>query len=69
MQPGEKVEVEASNAHDWVVGVFLVWDQELGGGVPDKGEVVVARANRLEEGGAGGEQGEVLDVRIVFLGP
>jgi hypothetical protein len=41
VEPREEVEVETSNAHDWVVGVALVGHEEVGGGVPDEGEVVV----------------------------
>lgn len=40
MQPGEEVEVEAGDAHDGIVGVFLVRDEEIGGTIPNEGEVV-----------------------------
>lgn len=55
VQPREKIEVEASNAHDGVVGVLLVGDEGVGNGIPDKSEVVVAGSKRSEEGRAGGE--------------
>lgn len=41
VEPREEVEVETSNAHDWVVCVALVGNEEVCGGVPDEGEVVV----------------------------
>jgi hypothetical protein len=41
VEPREEVEVEAGDAHDRVVGVALVGHEEVGGGVPDEGEVVV----------------------------
>lgn len=63
----QNVQVEASYAHDGVVCVFLVADGEVGCLVPDEGEIVVARVDRLEEGRASGEQRYVLDVRIMFL--
>lgn len=44
MQPGEEVEVEARDAHDWVVGVLLVPDGDLAGAVPCKVKVVVGGA-------------------------
>lgn len=55
MEPGEEVEVEAGDAHDGVVGVFLEGDKDLGGLVPDVSEVVVGGVYGLEEGGAGSE--------------
>ena len=67
MQPGEEVEVKASNGHDRVVGVFLVGDEEVGRGVPDEGEVVEGREDGFEVGGGCGEKRDVLDVRVVFL--
>lgn len=66
VQPGEEVEVEAGDGHDGVVGVGLVADGEVGEGVPDVGEVVVGGVEGLEEGGGGGEEGDVLDVGVVF---
>ena len=68
MEPGEEVEVEPRDGKDWVVCVLLDRHKEICGGVPDKGEVVVARMKRLKESGRGGEQRDVLDIRIVFLG-
>lgn len=41
MQPGEEVEVEAGDAHDRVVGVFLVGNENVGGGIPGEDEAVV----------------------------
>ena len=68
MDPGEKVEVESSNAHDRIVSVFLVGNEDVGCSIPDELEViVVARADGFEEGRGGGEKGNVLDVRIMFL--
>lgn len=68
MQPGEEVEVEAGDAHDGVVGVFLIGDEEVGGFVPGEDEaVVVGGDDGLEEFGRGGEQGDVLDVGVVLL--
>jgi hypothetical protein len=67
MEPRKEVKVEARNAHDRVVGVFLEGNKEIGGGVPDKSEVVVARVERLEERGACGEKRDVLNIGIVFL--
>ena len=67
VDPREEVEVEARDAHDGVVGEALVGDQGVGDLVPVEGEVVVGRAERLEEGGAGGEEGDVLDVGVVLL--
>lgn len=68
VDPGQEVEVEARDTHDGVVHVLLVRDHGVGDGVPDECEVVVARAEGLEEGGAGGEERDVLDVGVVFLG-
>jgi len=68
VQPGEEVEVEAGDAHDGVVGVVLVLHGPVGGAVPVVGEVVVAGVEGVEEGGGGGEYGDVLDVGVVFLG-
>ena len=67
VQPGEEVEVEARDSHDGVVGVFLESDGDLGGAVPDEVEVVVAGADGLEEHGGVGEEGDVLDIRVVNL--
>ena len=69
MEPGEKVKVEPGDAHDRIVGVFLIGNEDVGGGIPDELEViVVARANGFEEGWGGGEEGNVLDIRIMLLG-
>ena len=46
---GEYVEVEASDAHHRVVGVLLVLNRNVGKGVPDEGEVVICRMERLDE--------------------
>lgn len=67
VKPREEIEVEASDSHDGVVGILLVGDEEVGGGVPNKGEVVVAGVDRLEEGGGSGEEGDVLNIGVVFL--
>ena len=68
VQPGEDVEVEAGKGHDWVVGVFLVGEEEGAGGVPGEGEVVVGAVEVGEERGRDGEEGGVLDVGVVVLG-
>lgn len=68
VQPREEVEVEARHAHDGVVRVLLEGDEEVGGGVPDEGEVVVGGEDAAEKGGRGGEEGDVLDIGVVFLG-
>ena len=49
MQPGEEVEVEASDAHDRIIGVFLVGDEEIGGGIPREDEAVVIGGNNGAE--------------------
>ena len=67
VQPREEVQVEARDAHDGVVGVLLEGDEEVGDGVPGEGEVVVGGVDAAEEGGGGGEEGDVLDVGVVFL--
>ena len=68
MQPGQQVEVEAGDAHDGVVGVFLVGDEEVGGGVPGEDEaIVVGGDDGAEEFGRGGEEWDVLDVGVMFL--
>ena len=63
----ENVKVEASDTHHWIVGVFLVSDGKVCKRIPYKSEVVVCGANRLEEGRAGGEERNILDVWVVFL--
>lgn len=68
MEPGEHVEVEAGEAHDWVVGVDLIADCEVGHSVPGEGKaIVVAGLDGTEVGWSGGEEGDVLDVWVVFL--
>lgn len=66
MKPREEVKVEASDAHDGVISESLVRNKEIGGGIPDKGKVVVSRSKRLEEGGTGSKERYVLDIGIVF---
>lgn len=67
VQPREEVKIEARDAHDGVVRVCLEGDEEVGGGVPDEGEVVVRGEDAAEEGGRRGEEGDVLDIGVVFL--
>jgi hypothetical protein len=67
VQPGEEVEVEASNGHDRVIGIFLVGDEEVGRSVPDEGEVVEGGEDGFEVGGGCGKERDVLNVRVVFL--
>ena len=38
---GQYVQVESSDTHDWIVGVLLVLDGDIGECVPSEGEVVV----------------------------
>lgn len=69
MQPGEKVEVEASDTHDGVVRIALVWNHEIGYGIPDKHEVLVVRGtNGPKEGRTCREEGDILDIRVMLLG-
>lgn len=66
MQPGEEVEVEASDGHDRIVGILLVGHQRLTGLVPDEGEaVVICGGDRAGEGSAGCA-GTVLDVGVML---
>ena len=65
--PGELIEVEAGEKHYGVVGVFLDGDHECRGLVPGDSPVVVGRPEGGEEGWGCGEDGEILDVWIVFL--
>ncbi len=44
----------------------MVWDREGGEFVKEVGEVVVGGVQGAEEGRRGGEEGDVLDVRVVF---
>jgi hypothetical protein len=68
VQPREQVEVEASDAHNRIVGVPLVRHHKIGYGVPHKSEIVVIRGtDGPEEGGTCGEEGNILDIRIMFL--
>lgn len=67
MEPGEEVQVEAGDAHDGIVGEALIGDEEVGGGIPDKGEVVVGRTKGLEERGASSKKRDVLNIGVVFL--
>lgn len=67
VEPRQQVKVEASYTHDRVVSVLLVWDHKVGGGVPEKNEaVVVGGVDGLEEGRAGGENWDVLDIGVVL---
>lgn len=67
MSPREKVEVETSDAHDGIISVLLVRDDNFGSLVPHKGELVVGGTEGLEEGRAGSEERDILDVGVVFL--
>ena len=67
MKPREEVQVETSNAHNRIVSVTLVGYQKVGCSVPNEGEVIIGRKDRLEEFGGGDEQRDVLDIRVVFL--
>lgn len=68
MQPRQKIEVEASNAHDRVVRVLLIGNEGVCHGVPDKDEaIIVGGTDRPKEGRACGEEGDVLNIRIVLL--
>ena len=67
MKPRQEVEVEPSDAHDGVVGISLVRHEEVGGSVPNECEVVVAGSKGLEEARASSEEGDVLNIGIVFL--
>ena len=68
MEPRQKVEVEAGESHDGVVGVGLVGDHDVGHSVPDEGEIVVVGDDALEEIGRRGKDGHVLNVRVALLG-
>ena len=68
MQPGEKVQIEAGDAHDRIVSVLLIGYKEITGCIPDENEiVVVGTLQRLEELWASREQRSILYVRIMFL--
>lgn len=67
MNPRQEVKVETSDAHDRIINVLLVWHDDFSSLVPHKCELVIRGAKRLEEGRAGGEKRNVLDIRVVFL--
>lgn len=68
MQPRQHVEVETSHGHDGIVHVVLDGNKDLARSVPDKLEAFVVRGNDgLEELGADGEEGYVLDIGIMLL--
>ena len=66
VQPRQGIEVEARQSHDGVVCVFLVGDEEVGGGVPDEGEVIERAENRFHVCGGCGEEGHVLEIGVVL---
>lgn len=66
MSPRKKVEVETSDAHDGIISVLLVRDDNFGSLVPHKGELVVGGTERLEEGRTGREERDILDIGVVF---
>ena len=65
--PGQKVEVEACDGHDGIIGILLVYDGEGSEGVPWEVGAVVARFDGFEETWRGGEERNILNVRVVFL--
>lgn len=67
VDPREKVQVEAGDAHDGVVRVLLPRHEHVGGAVPDKGKVIVCGTKGLEEGRAGGKKRNVLNIRVMLL--
>jgi len=67
MAPGEEVEIEAGDGHDGVVDVCLVGDEDVAGGVPDEGEVVVGADDGAEVGWRSCEEWDILDIGVVFL--
>ena len=67
MAPGEEVEIEAGDGHDGVVDVCLVGDEDVAGGVPDEGEVVVGADDGAEVGWRSCEEWDILNVGVVFL--
>jgi hypothetical protein len=67
MQDREKVEIKPGNTHHRVIRVDLVFDGQIRKGVPHKGKVVIGAAQRLEERRARGKEGNILDIRVVFL--
>ena len=68
MAPGENVEVEAGDSHDGVVSVLLPRHSELGEFVPYVGEVVIRGVHVAQKRRGGGEEGDVLDIWVVFGG-
>ena len=68
MIPGEDVEVEAGDAHDGVVGVFLPRNSKLGELVPEVREIVIGGVHVAQEGRGSSEEGDVLDVGVVLGG-
>ena len=65
--PGEDIEVEAGEGHDGVVGVFLVREEDFARAVPGELKVLVeSRDDALDVGRGGGENGRVLNVRVVL---
>lgn len=66
MQPRQKIQIEAGDGHDRVVSVLLVWDEEVGGRIPDKGEVVESTQDRAEVSRGCREKRDVLKIGIVF---
>jgi hypothetical protein len=64
----KKVEVEAGEEHDGVVQPFLESDHKVGGAVPyELKSVVICALDRFEVSGSGGEEGDVLEIGVVFL--
>jgi hypothetical protein len=68
MQPRKKVKVEACYAHDGIVGIFLVWNKDIGSSIPGENETIVVRGdNGFEEFRGSSEERNVLNVGVVFL--
>ena len=67
MAEGEEVEVETGNSHDGIVGVALILHSVVGEGVPGEGEIIVSGVEGFEERGRSSEEGDILNVRVVFL--
>lgn len=66
MQPPQEVKIESGQSHDRVVRVLLVRDHEVRGGIPYELEIVERGQDGLEVGWRSSEEGDVLDVRVVF---
>ena len=67
MAPGEEVEIEPREGHDGVVRVLLVREEDLARRVPGELKVLVESGDdAFDVGGRGGEEGRVLDVRVVL---